>query len=239
MRNVTQKQALRTYAELAKGITYTTSAINTGWRPPLKYRLMSEEEHQVRGWMHKRRWRAEGCGATRGAGGGSGGSSSRRAADLRPPSPPPITLHPPYHPHPCRRCATSFTSSARAATCRPPSQTLPTCGCRPPSCGWAEGRCSTAEAAGRAWRGGRAEGVRRGTMQHAWCALPPPAHHPGHHLQPAAPPPRVQVLEGKGIKRPTPIQMQATPAILAGRDIIGIAFTGSGALLGCGRPGCG
>lgn len=46
-----------------------------------------------------------------------------------------------------------------------------------------------------------------------------------------------QVLEGKGIKRPTPIQMQATPAILAGRDIIGIAFTGSGArpssLLSC------
>ena len=37
------------------------------------------------------------------------------------------------------------------------------------------------------------------------------------------------MLEGKGIKRPTPIQMQATPAILAGRDIIGIAFTGSGA----------
>lgn len=36
------------------------------------------------------------------------------------------------------------------------------------------------------------------------------------------------MLETKGIKKPTPIQMQATPAILAGRDIIGIAFTGSG-----------
>lgn len=42
---------------------------------------------------------------------------------------------------------------------------------------------------------------------------------------------RLQVLERKGIKKPTPIQMQATPAILAGRDIIGIAFTGSGGCL--------
>ena len=42
------------------------------------------------------------------------------------------------------------------------------------------------------------------------------------------PPAVLAVLETKGIKRPTPIQMQATPAILAGRDIIGIAFTGSG-----------
>lgn len=35
-------------------ITYSRS-INTGWKPPLKYRLMSEEEHQVgrieRGWF--------------------------------------------------------------------------------------------------------------------------------------------------------------------------------------------
>lgn len=47
MRQVTQKQALKTYAELAKGISYTATAINTGWRPPLKYRLMSDDEHQV------------------------------------------------------------------------------------------------------------------------------------------------------------------------------------------------
>lgn len=48
------------------------------------------------------------------------------------------------------------------------------------------------------------------------------------------PPAILRVLESKGIKRPTPIQMQATPAILAGRDIIGIAFTGSGTPAG--RP---
>ena len=43
------------------------------------------------------------------------------------------------------------------------------------------------------------------------------------------PPAILRTLESKGIKKPTPIQMQGTPAILAGRDIIGIAFTGSGA----------
>ena len=46
MRQVTQKQALKTYKELAKDISYSRS-INTGWKPPLKYRLMSDEEHQV------------------------------------------------------------------------------------------------------------------------------------------------------------------------------------------------
>jgi len=35
-------------------------------------------------------------------------------------------------------------------------------------------------------------------------------------------------LSDKGIKRPTQIQMQGIPAILEGRDLIGIAFTGSG-----------
>jgi ATP-dependent RNA helicase DDX41 len=34
-----------------------------------------------------------------------------------------------------------------------------------------------------------------------------------------------------GINRPTPIQVQAIPALLSGRDIIGIAFTGSGKTL--------
>jgi len=37
-----------------------------------------------------------------------------------------------------------------------------------------------------------------------------------------------RVLAEKGIKRPTPIQIQGIPAALAGRDIIGISFTGSG-----------
>ena len=47
MRHITQKTALKTYAELAKDISYT-QAMNTGWKPPLKYRLMAEIEHQVR-----------------------------------------------------------------------------------------------------------------------------------------------------------------------------------------------
>jgi ATP-dependent RNA helicase DDX41 len=42
------------------------------------------------------------------------------------------------------------------------------------------------------------------------------------------PKPIISSLDKKGIVRPTPIQMQALPAILAGRDTIGIAFTGSG-----------
>ncbi|XP_041983879.1 ATP-dependent RNA helicase abstrakt [Aricia agestis] len=38
-------------------------------------------------------------------------------------------------------------------------------------------------------------------------------------------------LEDKGIKTPTPIQVQGIPAVLSGRDMIGIAFTGSGKTL--------
>lgn len=38
-------------------------------------------------------------------------------------------------------------------------------------------------------------------------------------------------LDKKGIKKPTPIQVQGLPAILSGRDLIGIAFTGSGKTL--------
>ncbi|KOB68564.1 putative ATP-dependent RNA helicase abstrakt [Operophtera brumata] len=38
-------------------------------------------------------------------------------------------------------------------------------------------------------------------------------------------------LEAKGIKEPTPIQVQGIPAVLSGRDMIGIAFTGSGKTL--------
>eukprot|EP00172_Hildenbrandia_rubra_P004353 Plantae.Rhodophyta-Hildenbrandia_rubra.ctg8617.p2 GENE.Plantae.Rhodophyta-Hildenbrandia_rubra.ctg8617~~Plantae.Rhodophyta-Hildenbrandia_rubra.ctg8617.p2 ORF type:complete len:625 (-),score=123.52 Plantae.Rhodophyta-Hildenbrandia_rubra.ctg8617:395-2269(-) len=38
-------------------------------------------------------------------------------------------------------------------------------------------------------------------------------------------------LKRKGIKKPTPIQMQGLPAALSGRDMIGIAFTGSGKTL--------
>merc|ERR1719444_496763 len=38
----------------------------------------------------------------------------------------------------------------------------------------------------------------------------------------------VRHLESKNIRRPTPIQMQGLPVALSGRDMIGIAFTGSG-----------
>jgi ATP-dependent RNA helicase DDX41 len=38
-------------------------------------------------------------------------------------------------------------------------------------------------------------------------------------------------LKEKGIKKPTPIQMQGLPVALAGRDMVGIAFTGSGKTL--------
>ncbi|KAJ8670504.1 hypothetical protein QAD02_001763 [Eretmocerus hayati] len=38
-------------------------------------------------------------------------------------------------------------------------------------------------------------------------------------------------LEQKSIQKPTPIQIQGIPAVLDGRDIIGIAFTGSGKTL--------
>ncbi|RLN87679.1 hypothetical protein BBJ28_00003662, partial [Nothophytophthora sp. Chile5] len=42
------------------------------------------------------------------------------------------------------------------------------------------------------------------------------------------PPAILEALKAKNILRPTPIQVQAIPCILAGRDMIGIAFTGSG-----------
>jgi ATP-dependent RNA helicase DDX41 len=46
----------------------------------------------------------------------------------------------------------------------------------------------------------------------------------------------VDALQKKGITRPTPIQVQAIPALLSGRDIIGIAFTGSGKTLSFALP---
>lgn len=41
----------------------------------------------------------------------------------------------------------------------------------------------------------------------------------------------LDAMTKKGISKPTPIQVQAIPALLSGRDIVGIAFTGSGKTL--------
>lgn len=45
------------------------------------------------------------------------------------------------------------------------------------------------------------------------------------------PKPILHGLKKKGIQHPTPIQIQGIPAVLSGRDMIGIAFTGSGKTL--------
>lgn len=45
------------------------------------------------------------------------------------------------------------------------------------------------------------------------------------------PDPILKKLKEKGIVQPTPIQVQGLPLILSGRDMIGIAFTGSGKTL--------
>jgi len=45
------------------------------------------------------------------------------------------------------------------------------------------------------------------------------------------PKPIQDVLATRGINKPTPIQMQGLPVALAGRDMVGIAFTGSGKTL--------
>ena len=41
----------------------------------------------------------------------------------------------------------------------------------------------------------------------------------------------MEVLEYKQIKKPFPIQMQAIPTIMSGRDCLGISETGSGKTL--------
>ncbi|CAH8495499.1 unnamed protein product [Schistosoma turkestanicum] len=55
--------------------------------------------------------------------------------------------------------------------------------------------------------------------------VPAPIRHFGEMCFPRA---LIDILKVRGIKKPTPIQMQGLPAVLSGRDMIGIAFTGSG-----------
>ncbi|EJK69601.1 hypothetical protein THAOC_09127, partial [Thalassiosira oceanica] len=52
----------------------------------------------------------------------------------------------------------------------------------------------------------------------------------------AFPRPIIDALTRKNVKRPTPIQMQGLPAALGGRDMVGIAFTGSGKTLSFSLP---
>lgn len=42
------------------------------------------------------------------------------------------------------------------------------------------------------------------------------------------PPPILDALQAKNIVEPSPIQVQGLPVVLSGRDMIGVAFTGSG-----------
>uniref|UniRef100_A0A7R9V1X9 RNA helicase n=1 Tax=Chlamydomonas euryale TaxID=1486919 RepID=A0A7R9V1X9_9CHLO len=117
MKHVLQKQALKAVKELARDVTYTKS-MPTGWKPPLKYRCMPEEERQA------------------------------------------------------------VRDTFRIIT--------------------------------------------DGSL------VPPPIPAFEDMKVPAA---MLRVLEGKGIKKPTPIQIQGLPVALSGRDMIGIAFTGSGKTL--------
>eukprot|EP00002_Diphylleia_rotans_P018849 TRINITY_DN3649_c0_g2_i2.p1 TRINITY_DN3649_c0_g2~~TRINITY_DN3649_c0_g2_i2.p1 ORF type:complete len:615 (-),score=164.99 TRINITY_DN3649_c0_g2_i2:1931-3775(-) len=74
----------------------------------------------------------------------------------------------------------------------------------------------------------------RNAVRDAWHILvegdeiPPPVKSFKDMRFPA---PILKVLKSRGISRPTPIQVQGLPVALTGRDMIGIAFTGSGKTL--------
>lgn len=63
--------------------------------------------------------------------------------------------------------------------------------------------------------------------------VPPPL---GSFADMRLPAPVLAALVAKGIQRPTPIQVQGVPVALSGRDMIGIAFTGSGKTLSFSLP---
>jgi len=58
-----------------------------------------------------------------------------------------------------------------------------------------------------------------------WHNIPPPVPRFEDLKLPA---PLLEHLRGKGITKPSPIQVQGIPVALSGRDMIGVAFTGSG-----------
>jgi len=58
--------------------------------------------------------------------------------------------------------------------------------------------------------------------------IPPPIKN---FMDMKFPSPLLRMLKDKGIMHPTPIQVQGLPVVLSGRDMIGIAFTGSGKTL--------
>lgn len=73
------------------------------------------------------------------------------------------------------------------------------------------------------------EAVRE--KNHIICAgddVPPPITN---FADMKIPPPILEYFRKKGIKKPSPIQMQGLPTAFTGRDMIGIAFTGSGKTL--------
>jgi ATP-dependent RNA helicase DDX41 len=63
--------------------------------------------------------------------------------------------------------------------------------------------------------------------------IPPPVRN---FTDMGFPRPILDVLQSKNVKRPTPIQMQGITVALSGRDMVGIAFTGSGKTLSFSLP---
>ena len=176
MRNITQKQALKTYAELAQDVTYS-KAMTTGWKPPLKYRRASEEAHQqVRDAFY----------------------IICEGSHLPPPIP-------------------SFRDMRFP---EPILAHLEERGINKP----------TPIQVGRGGGGARAAGSHpgAGALQRLGCRCRAGCPFPAPLLSTSA---EVRHPASAVSSRPLPLQMQGLPVILSGRDMIGIAFTGSGKTL--------
>lgn len=214
MRHITQKQALRAAKELATDTVYTRS-MTTGWKPPAQAR----ERHTPR--MHTctrlgGRRMAEQCQEVY-------GSTFRLVALIvqvaaimcgRP-------IHwqqllQPWHSAGCMmpELGVPCRAAPSCACCLPLSPPPPV-----PLC------CVPLPPAGR-WSFKKCQAIRdQFHISVSGDNIPPPLPS---FQQMKLPPPVLRVLAEKGIKRPTPIQIQGIPAALAGRDMIGISFTGSG-----------